>query len=560
MESTIINPTAEPQTTAPDDPDADTKFSGYFAGENSQESLISIKQAFEDYNKKFPDDLVYLFHDHPAKVIYNAENELEIKPQDEWTITHTLTAGGSWASKNKSGNYHYGNPPKDVAKFALSAGKHYLGNALPVLKGLHDGILIDTNNECWRIVTANGYDKESGYYLTKTFNMDAIPAEPTDTDVQKARGILKDLLCDFSYADNDKGEDSINYQNTIAALASAIIRPSWNGALPIWVLCKRTERIGGSFLQETIGRLSTGKSYPKHDFPKAMPEHEKLIKSIISKQEQYSIIDNVTPDHDWVTPMLLTYSSGTGETEFRGLGSYKMGKYQPRTFIAVNGNNLPISADVCGRVIPVFMEINKRWQDMTWKRSKKEMEMLALDMHPAAVWATAVFHQNWIAKGKPEPPACAGNVSEYDDWYYEICGMLNAAGYTHILENLRDVQTTDNDADAQTAGFLNALNKKFQWGTEFTATDLANILIQQGKDLSAGVLSDDSILQYINDDTIIQRARHGSLSPDSTGKYLAKIMGRVVTGSTCILCRPKKSGDKRGYYLQDVTQGTNPAA
>ena len=177
-----------------------------------------------------------------------------------------------------------------------------------------------------------------------------------------------------------------------------------------------------------------------------------------------------------------------------------------------------------------------------------ELRHNAVKLHPLAVWGVAVLHKYWIQKGKPAPHECAGNVSEYKEWYYEVCGMLEAAGYTHILDNLRDLQTLDNDADAETAGFLNALWERFG-KIPFTPTDLTRIILAEGerrkREGEPGVF-----LPYL-DEEIVTAAIHGTLSAKSVGYRLKQHRNTVVTGSVCKLVFDRKRNG-RYYHLEDL--------
>lgn len=311
-----------------------------------------------------------------------------------------------------------------------------LGDVVPTLKGLHGGVLIDPD---WNIVSQKGYNAATQLYLTHDYSTPEIPETVTEDDIDTIKCMLWQIFKEFCFVDR-RGEDSVDYHNTLAAFVSLAIRPMWEGALPILAISKKSTGCGGSMLSRIVGCLAMGSDMAPWPYQRAPGELKKTIDCVLMKDVRYCKLDHVPSGKNWVTPNLLASSTGTGEVTLRKFRTNKYITKDAYTMFAVNGTDLKISPGIARHVIPVRLAHNGRWYDAEYKLSEPELVSIAKELHPYAVWAVAVLHKYWVQKGKPAPHKCTGDISEYRDWYYEVCGMLEAAGYTHILDNLRDVQ------------------------------------------------------------------------------------------------------------------------
>ena len=515
----------------------------YYVGVTSGETLISIKDSLRNYNKKHG-ETVFLQNNRLVRVTPGDDEEFTTQALSEELARLILTDTGAWVSTSAAGKEKIGNPPRDVLRETISYGHAELGGVVPTLKGLHDGVLIDSE---WQIVNRKGYNAATRLYLKRDYTTPEIPETITEETIKDIKDMFWQIFREFCFSDT-RGEDSVDYQNTLVAFVSLVIRPMWKGALPIWTVSKSSILCGGTLLQRIVGSLAMGVKIDPTPFPKNNEELEKTINSVITRGERYYLLDNVPPGRNWVTTNLLTLSTGAGKITFRKLGTNETTTGGANTMFVANGINLDIRADITRRINPVRLVLKGRWQDSHHTLTADELEANARNLHPLAVWAVAVLHKYWIQKGKPAPHECAGNVSEYKKWYYEVCGMLEAAGYTHILDNLRNVQTIDNDADAVTAGCLNALWELFR-KTPFTATDLTQAILNEAearkREGKPGL-----ILPFLNEKRVAA-AIQGTLSSTSIGMLLGEITDTVVTGSTCKLIHDRTMGS-RYYCLVDV--------
>lgn len=510
---------------------------------------VCVGDALQTYNKRFPDKMVFLQNDRPVWITTNDNGKQTVTPLDRHTVGYVLASGASWYVQTKGDETINVNPSHDLAEFTLTAGKELIGEYVPVLKGLTDGIIID---EDWRVVNTAGYDPKSKYYLTKEYSMDPIPEQPTVEQVAEAKANIRSIFKDFCYRDAEAGEESVNYQNIVMGLVTAAIRPAWKRALPLLVINKSSIRIGGSLLAQTIGTCATGNSeIIPLTFPKRADEYETRINTAIIEGKPYYMVDNVTDKYNWFTETLLTQSSGDGYVALREFRkNTSLVTCPPKTFFVFNGINIDITKDVCGRVIPVYLENKIMWQDMKWDMTNNELKNMASTLYPSIIWSIATIHNYWVSNGSPAPTPCTGNISEYAEWYNEIGGMLQHAGYTHILENLKDAQTDYNEADNTAADLLNALGRTFPDGKRFTTTELQERITEEAVGKREHKNLDPKALINNVPEEWFDEAIHFKLSPAKMGRFLSPYMNTPVNGSTVIL-RKKKIDGVMTYSLED---------
>lgn len=440
-----------------------------------------------------------------------------ITPLDRGRVRILLTALSRWHKPGDESKTEIA-LPFDLLESVLKASSREL-DRLPEIKGVHVGAMLMPNGGT---LSGEGYDKTTGWFFLKKTDVPPVPEIPTESDLILAREYIDSVYHEFLF------KERVDYENNLAAVFSAMLRPSLAGPFPIHAVRKNNPRTGGSFLQRVNEIAAFGcdrQVYPALSRPEEM---EKLHKTIVKESPLYAVIDNVPPGGNFVSDFLLTATSGNGTTSFRDLGSLNQVERVVTTQFCVNGNHLKISADVCGRVIVTNIMAPKPWQELRFSRKKDELIAYTKEMHPKLVWAFAVFLKNWIAKGRPAPPPCPGNLSEYPEWYSIIAGSLYAAGFSKVLSNMDEVQTAENEAETEGCELLSRLFAKF--GSEmFSPAGLKTVLVQEGEMRKDHQVSSQTILDYAPEH-LVKAAVAGTLTDVMTGKWISQIADQKFAG------------------------------
>ena len=243
------------------------------------------------------------------------------------------------------------------------------------------------------MISENGYNQPTGLYLTKEYPPFDILEHPTEDDVNAVRSLLWSIFHEFTFADGQT-EESIDYQNTLVALMMAIFRQTWEyGALPLWIVDKTTQRAGASLLQSVVCRLATGHAPIPTTTPQNNAEFDKLYQTLANEGRDFAFIDNITRESEWVTPGLLTATSGSGVISFRGFRTQNSVTRKCITFYGLNGIHIDIREDICRRVIVTRLNPPKAWQELEgfFTKSRHELEGMALTLHPDIIRSAAIL-------------------------------------------------------------------------------------------------------------------------------------------------------------------------
>lgn len=525
-----------------DESDEKEKRGIYLIRSDTFSALGEIKRCLKDYNdsKDKTAPCVYLFNNELTFYDKNTDEkgnkENRLIPIDRALLRTLLTEFGTWvtpASLSCKDEYPKSRDvPNTYLDSTISTASTHFKADIPVLNGITDGCLLTPEYD---IVHTKGYNKPTRFILTNSYDVRDVPDVVTEADVAEVKAMLWDIFKEFRFSDSDEKENSVHYQNTIAALYTAMIRPVWSGVLPVWVVTKTSERTGGTLLQETVFTLASGSVPKQHRFTANPEEHDKQIISIINTRERFGLIDNVTPGGEWVTPTLLTATGGNGVVSYRKFHTQETVTRTAETFFAINGKNIEISADVCGRVFVTKIMSQKNWQAERWERTDTELLELAAMKHAEAVRSFVVLRRFWEQRGRPAPLPCTGNISQYADWYFEICGMLCAAGFCRVLSNLGEVQTSENSEDEEGAAFVNALYAEFK-DREFSAAEFASVVNEEGYARRHQQGGAEVFLRFLNDKQTAAASRF-ELGSKSLGRLLTKYAEKPFSRCEFVLRR-----------------------
>ncbi len=469
-----------------------------------------------------------------VRVVRTEEDTYAVVPLDRNRLRLVLSEAGTWKRFLKDGIAEPDNALLDAA-VAASPDRY---SQIPVLSGLYSGALLRADGS---VASAEGFDAASGFFLTASYSLPPVPDHPTAEDVRFVREMFADIFDEFLFA------GSADAANAVAALMTAVLRPTMQGPVPIWAIDKNTPRAGGSLLALVVGALAEGVVPVVYAASRRKDEMEKIVRMAVREGSRYVIFDNVVAGADWTPEVLLSATSGSGRVLSRNMGTFTSFSGRTPAFFVVNGVHLDIRADVTGRMFLVRLAAPKAWQEITFRRTKTELLELAAAMHPQAVWGVAVLLRSWRDAGEPAFQLASGNLSEYPEWLRIVGGALAHAGYSEVLANQGEMQTEENAADADGADLLAALYAVF--GEErFSAKALLKVLLEEGAARKRGE-GYDGLLNYA-DEGMIRSAVTGTLSSVKVGMWLKGYVGTRFAGAAWYVEKAdQRKGNQRMYSL-----------
>lgn len=532
-------------------------YGNFQAFDNSQGDTVDATViALKFYNDCIDDNQIFAYNTNKGMMHINFITKDEEEVSGEYVRTILTRNPITWYSsyheeEDEYGDsvlvYHPTQPSVTVFNSLCKLGPSNL-KFVPAYDSLYYGILLLKDGN---VITDSGYYEDHKLILMNEYEMPEIPENPTWEDVLESKKLIIDILRSFNLeVDDDKEfEENVSVQNTVFFLIMAMIRPTYKGPMPIVVVDKNSERIGGSLLIKAIGNLAHGKEPSFITFNTQSEENEKMFNAKLIASELMSVIDNVTHDGDWVFPSMLSATSG-GENsivEVRILGKSETRKAKAVTQWVVDGVDVIVSADVCGRVIVIKMKARDAWQNLEFKETKDEFLRKCYDMHPKIIGAVAMMIRYWNNQGKPPAKAPNGNFSEYSDLYNFIGGVMSCCGFNHYLDNMKEVQTITNNKDVESSTVVNLIKRKFGYNT-FTCQDLYKVLCSEIEDRKSNPSHDfdTEMADKILSSSEISGIKN--LNTSTIGRKMAKYVDKTFFGTNyCI--RKDRTGSGMVYQV-----------
>jgi len=159
-------------------------------------------------------------------------------------------------------------PPRIVIKDILAKGQW---EDIPALLGVIQSPVVKPDGS---ILSKPGYDPDTKlYYLpSPELQIPEIPRYPSKADVEKAKAILDETICDFPFA------TQADRDNTLALMITPFVRPLIPGPVPLAIISAPLKGSGKTLLGEICSLIATGHS--PHMLPYSSSEEENRKKII----------------------------------------------------------------------------------------------------------------------------------------------------------------------------------------------------------------------------------------------------------------------------------------
>jgi hypothetical protein len=360
-------------------------------------------------------------------------------------------------------------PPKDVVDdlMALPAWN------LPPLKGILECPVILPSGI---ILSVAGYDSGTRLYYAPAYglNVPKVPDTPTRQDVDRAVNLIGEIFIDFPFV------DGASRTNMIAALMTAVLRPTIPGNVPMAILDKPQAGTGASLLAEIIALVATGRIAAPMTAPENDAEWRKSITSTLQYGRNLVIVDNVESKMQ-AAPLaaLLTSQSWTdrilGCTEIVTLPHFA-------TWICT-GNNVLLGGDLPRRCYWIRLDAQnaRPWQRTGYRHPDlpgwvklKRGEILA---------AILTLARAWMQAGKPRPTEAVPKLGGFEGWRETIGGILEYCGLPAFLLNLEEMYDQADADGPQWEAFFDKWHSV--WGVRpVTVAEIHALMQKEGDSLN----------------------------------------------------------------------------
>lgn len=355
--------------------------------------------------------------------------ETRIQPVSANELVSELARAARWEKYDRRDGWVETDPPQRpvAVLFDSSSYAH-----LPVLNGLTRQPYLRPDGS---LTTSAGFDLKTGMYGAFDAAAFDIPVRPTRAQAESALQILKDILVEFSFADDN------DHAAALAALLTAAVRPGLQQA-PLFHVSAPVMGSGKSFLCELISALATPQRSAPTSFPGSDEECGKVLLAELMRAPAVIEFDNLT--YDLVPHRSLCTVLTSENFSGRILGVSKTTTVSTRTLFLSSGNNVSAVRDMTRRSVTITLDARcETPATRSFARPNLVREVL-LD-RGRYVSAALTVVTAWIAAGRPMTQCKP--LAGFSDWTELVRQPLLWLGLPDPAESVFESMAVDPETE-----------------------------------------------------------------------------------------------------------------
>lgn len=293
----------------------------------------------------------------------------------------------------------------------------------PVLIGFCDAPTLDLRG---RVVSAPGYDAQSGLYLERPVRIDPI-GELVREDAERAAEILHEALSTFPFLSPSDASAAL------ALVITALLRRILPSA-PIGAISASTPGSGKSLLVDVISAIATGRTAAVTGIGAAPEELEKRVDALLLKGDAVASFDNVDRP---IKSDVLCQATTQAAKSIRVMGLSKIVEAPTNVALFMTGNNLTLVGDLVRRCVLVNLEAGCERPEL--REFERDAVAYVLAHRAVLVRAALVISKAYLDAGCPRVEAAP--FGSFERWDRMVRRALLWAGYPDPIapaERMRD--------------------------------------------------------------------------------------------------------------------------
>jgi putative DNA primase/helicase len=244
-------------------------------------------------------------------------------------------------------------PPKAIAEQINNMNNEW---RFPSIRGIS---ATPTMRPDGSLLTAPGYDPDTGLFLFNPPPMPPIPAKPSKDQARKALDLLARLLPEFPFGGDNP---AVSRAGALSLLITAVLRGTMDIA-PMHFVDKPAPGTGGSYLIDIAAAIMLGTRAPVISWAPKAEENEKRLIGAAAMQLPLIALDNVTGR---LTGDFLCQLTERPLLICRLLGGSILTGVSNSALTVVNGNNVELALDQVRRTIRIIIDASM--EDPTKRR------------------------------------------------------------------------------------------------------------------------------------------------------------------------------------------------
>ncbi|MCF4099917.1 hypothetical protein [Maritalea mediterranea] len=355
------------------------------------------------------------------------------------------------------------------------------------------------------VISAKGFDTETGILFVSDRKWPPIPIEPTFGDAKASFNILRDLISTFPFV------SEADHAATMSMLLTAIVRPALTSA-PMFGVTAPTPGTGKSKLVDIAAILATGQPASVLSAPREEAEMQKQIGAMLMQGESFLTIDNIEhPLRSEFLCQVLTQSNVT----VRVLGESRAMKLPTGATFCATGNSLRFAGDLTRRVVLICLDAcTERPENRVFDN---DVVKVALERRVELVNAGLTVLRAFVTQRakKVKPP-----LGSFEEWSNLVRSAVTWLGGIDPLSSSDTVRDLDPERE-RTSAALQALPTDRTW----TTSEISKIIsrdTERHADFREHEVLSEALAEMLD--------RNGHLNTIRFGHFLKKHAGRIIDG------------------------------
>ena len=480
------------------------RVNGKFLREITAQSVAALSKTNEEKQEIFTRGgaLVRLHRD---------EHGLAVQAFTTAALKGVLDRAGDYMVQ-KDGGERPARPPDDVVQDILSLSQL----PFPELRGIALSPVVVAGG---RLVSAAGYDHESGLYL----DLNGLNIRGRMPLREAVQWINQELLGDFPFVDD------ASRAHGLALIIQPFVRHLIDDPTPLYLIDAPSQGTGKGLEAEVTSQVAIGQPAAVMTQPRSEDEVRKRITALLLAGHPLIALDNVHQLHSAALCAVLT----SRVWEDRILGRSQMVRLRNSTTWMATGNNVELSAEMARRVVLIRLDAGvERPEERTDFRHPQLLRWVRSHRSELVTAALSIV-QAWL---DADMPPGEGTMGRFEEWVRVLGGILQVANIDGFLSNRQRLHE-DSDRESQEWSAFSALWWERFGNNPVTAGDLFEVLKERRLLLEI----------FVGRSTLSAQQR--------LGHALANRRDRIF-GTWRIRSAGKAGNGSTAYRLEESSQGT----
>lgn len=389
-----------------------------------------------------------------------------IEPISIPVMARMVCEHGDWYAESPAG-FKCSQPPRLLLEMMV----HTPPLDLPILERICAAPMLDKDG---RVLATDGYVAEHRMFmeLAPSVRTLTVPDAPTRDEVNDCRDLLEEIVADFPFA------TEADRTHFFATLFLPFVRTLIDGPCPATLFEAPMPASGKSLLATVISILATGVGPATTTWSGNEEEQRKALFAIMRDGAPVILIDNLPQGRQVTSATLAAILTSFPDYKDRVLGSSATEATPNYATWMLTGNNPRFSNEILRRLLRCRIDPNCPRPEERHGFRHPDLRRYVEQNRARLVAAVLTIARGWFLQRDVYDGAGVPANGSFEEWAKVIGGIMEFAGWRHLLGNKAEFAETSDEESEEFAGFIGEwLDARFSkpHGYEWSTRELAEL-------------------------------------------------------------------------------------